>query len=210
MAKHMRVWVVGALLLAVGGMVVASNMGFKWVPDLNTGGVYYAVGIPLNHNYTNADSILADVNGSGCSAAFVEKVVPSAGGAVRRTWSGSGTADQNFPVAAGEGYFVQVNSSCGTWTIVGSHNPSFQYNFSTPGVAYLVGIPYHTTATVAEDLRLSIPNIAFVERVVPSAGGAVRRTWTGSGTADQNFAVNIGEAYIVQVNSATTWTPAHY
>jgi len=216
MAKHMKLWVVGALLLAVAGTVMASNMGFKFVPNIAQGNKVYTISLPINNNYTNAESVFADVNASGCAAAKIEKIVPSAGGATRVTWlgigNGSGGAD-NFTVAKGEGYIVQTNGTCTGWVVVGSHDPTYSYSFSQANKVYLASIPYHTTATVAQDLFASIPSCAKVERIVPSAGGATRVTWlgigNGSGGAD-NFGVTIGEAYIVQVSAASTWTPAHY
>jgi len=210
MAKHMKLWVVGALLLAVGGTVIASNMGFKFVPNVAQAGKVYTISLPINNNYTNADSVFQDINASGCSAAKVEKMVPSAGGLQRVTWLGFGSAADNFTVSKGEGYIVQTNGACTSWVVVGSHDPTYSYSFPQVGKAYLVGVPYHTTATVANDLFTSIPNCAKVEKIVPSAGGLQRVTWLGFGSAADNFPVSIGEAYVVQVTAASTWTPAHY
>lgn len=211
MAKHMKLWVVGALMLVVGGSVIASNMGFKFVPNLNLSAKSFAVSLPINNNYTNADSVFTDINASGCAAAKVEKVIPSSGASSRNTWVGFGTAAQNFTIAKGEGYIVEVNSSCTNWVIVGSHDPVFQYNFALANRSYLVSVPYHTTATVANDLFLSIPSASKVERIIPSNGASSRNTWVGFGTAAQNFSVAIGESYIVEVSTGgINWTPAHY
>jgi len=152
-----------------------------------------------------------DINAS-CPAAAnkIERINPSAGGTSRTTWLGFGSAAQNFSIAKGQGYLVQVNSSCTSWVVVGSHDPAFVYNFASPGLVYLTSIPYHTTATVADNLFTSIPSCNKVERINVSAGGTSRTTWLGFGSAAQNFAVKVGEAYIIQVNSATAWTPSHY
>jgi hypothetical protein len=211
MAKHMKLWVVGGLLLAVGGSVIASNMGFKFVPNLNLANRSFAVALPINNNYTNADSIFADINSSGCGAAKVERINPSTGGSSRTTWVGFGSASDNFSVAKGEGYIVEVSGSCTNWVVVGSHDPVQQYSFALANRSYLVSVPYHTTATVANDLFLSIPQASKVERINPSIGGSSRTTWVGFGAAADNFSVAIGQAYIVEVGTAgQVWTPAHY
>lgn len=211
MAKHMKLWVVGALMLAVGGSVIASNMGFKFVPNLNQANKTFAVALPINNNYTTADSIFQDITASGCGAAKVERINPSSGGSSRTTWPGFGSASDNFAVAKGEGYIVEVSGSCTNWVVVGSHDPVYQYSFAQANKSYLVGVPYHTTATTANDLFVSIPACAKVERINPSSGGSSRTTWPGFGSASDNFPVAIGQAYIVEVGTAgQVWTPAHY
>ena len=206
MAKRTKLWVAGALLLAVSGAAVASNMGFKFVPNLNQTNKTFTISLPLNQNYANASAVFNDIQASGCTAAKVERMVPSAGGALRQTWTSVGGI--NFSIAKGEGYIVEVGATCTNWVVVGSHDPAFVYNFSQTGKSYLTSIPYHTTATTASDVFASIPSASKVERIVPSSGGALRQTWTSVGGT--NFAVGIGEAYIVEVSAASSWTPAHY
>jgi hypothetical protein len=212
MAKRMKLWVAGALLLAVGGTVVASNMGFKYVPNLNQTGKIFTLSLPLNQNYTTADSMFQDLNASCPGAANkIERINPSPGGTSRTVWLGFGSAPQNFAIAKGQGYLLQVNSSCTSWAVVGSHDPAYVYNFANAGQVYLTSIPYHTTATVADNLFTSIPSCNKVERINVSPGGTSRTVWLGFGSAPQNFQVKVGEAYIIQVNTAgTSWTPAHY
>jgi len=206
MVKRMKLWVAGALLLAVGGTVVASNMGFKFVPNLNQTGKTFTISLPLNNNYTNASSVFNDINAS-CPGApqLVERMVPSAGGTVREDWNGTGT---DFTVNSNEGLIVVVNPTCTSWVIVGSHNPAYVYTFAQAGKNYLTSIPYHTTATVANDLFTSIPSAVLIERITPTAGGGIRQSWNGTGV---DFPVTIGESYVVVVGTAgTNWTPSHY
>jgi len=210
MAKQMKLWVVCALVLTVGGAAMASNMGFKFVPNLNQSGKIFTISLPINNNYTNAAAVLTDMQSSGCTPQKIERINPSVGGTSRTFWTGSGTAAQNFTISKGEGYLVQVTGSCTSWVVVGSHDPTYSYSISQPGKVYMVSIPYHTTAQVANDLLTSIPNASKIERINPSVGGTSRTFWTGSGTAAQNFPVTIGESYLVVVTAASTWTPAHY
>ena len=205
MAKRMKLWVAGALLLAVGGTVVASNMGFKFVPNIDQSGKTFTISLPLNNNYTNADSVFQDMSASGCTPQLVERIEPSSGGGLRHDWNGTG---DNFTLVKGEGLIVVVSGTCTSWTIVGSHDPAYVYTFAQSGKNYLTDIPYHTTATTANDLFTSIPSAVLIERITPTAGGGVRQSWNSTG---DNFNVKIGESYIVVVGTAgTTWTPSHY
>jgi len=208
MAKQRKLWVVGALLLACGA-AVASNMGFKFVPNIVQSGPakQYTISFPLNNNYANANSVLTDIP-AGCNASAVIRIAPSAGGSSRQGWLAPGVG-VNFPIAKGEGYLVQTNSTCTSWVIVGSHDPAYVYNFGA-NVQTLASIPYHTTATAANDVLTSVgPNAQAVIRIAPSVGGSTRQGWLAPGVG-VNFPVTIGEAYLIQVSSATAWTPAHY
>lgn len=210
MAKQRKLWVVGALLLAIGGAAVASNMGFKFVPNITQSGPakQYSISLPLNNNYANANAILTDIP-AGCNAQAVIRIAPSVNGSVKQGWLAPGTG-VNFPVSKGEGYLVQTGTTCTNWVIVGSHDPAFVYNFAAGGVQTFASVPYHTTATVANDLLTSIgPNAQAVIRIAPSVNGSVKQGWLAPGTG-VNFPVTIGEAYLVQVSAATAWTPAHY
>lgn len=211
MAKRMKLWVAGALLLAVGGTVVASNMGFKFVPNLNQAGIYFTLSLPYNQNYTNADAVYDDLNlacPQGVNAHAIDKIKVSAGGNTHDTWFG--TTGTNFLLATGEGYGVIPSVSCTTWVVVGSHNPAFVKNFLLPSNYYFTSIPYHTTATVAHDLWTSIPNVDNVDRIKPTAAGNQHETWFG--TTGTNFPVKVGDAYgvVVKTPGNVSWTPSHY
>lgn len=203
MAKHTKLLLTGVLLLAVGGAVIASNMGFKLVPNLNQASKTFTISLPNNNNYATASSVFDDINLSGCTANKIERIVPSAGAKARQIWDGTGT---DFTIAKGDGYLLEVAASCTTWVVVGSHDPAFQMNFQA-NKETLTSVPYHTTALTANDLFTSIPSCTKVERIVPSAGGKAREIWDGTGT---DFAVTIGEAYLVATSAVSTWTPAHY
>ena len=205
MVKRMKLWVAGALLLAVAGTVVASNMAFKFVPNINEANKVFTLSLPLNNNYLVAHDVFNDINAS-CpgSAQIVEKITPSAGGKLRRTWNNSG---DDFQVLGEEGLLITVNPTCTQWVVVGSHNPSQVMSFAQAGKMYLTSIPYHTTAVVAHDIFNSIPSASIVEKITPSPGGKLRRTWNNSG---DDFPVVIGDSYLIVVSAASSWTPPHY
>jgi len=117
MVKRMKLWVVGALFLTVVGGAVASNMGFKFVPNLNAVNSAFPIAIPFNHNYTNADSIFTDIQASGCNPALVERI-SGTGEKGFTTWHGFGQGDpntSNFAVKVGEALDFWVNAPV-SWT----------------------------------------------------------------------------------------------
>lgn len=216
------IWMSVAGLAVVGaiGALLGSNAAFKLTPNLNQTGKVFTLSFPLNNNYTNAESVHQDME-AACPGAFnkIERIFVSPGGNARNVWLGFGTEHSNFPINAGEGaswpdrqmgFLVQVNSPCTSWTIVGSHDPSFVYSFDQPARVYLTRIPYHTTAMEANDIFLSIPGCNKVERINVSPGGTSRTSWFGFGSVASNFQIRRGEAYIIQVNVPTTWAPPHY
>jgi len=211
MAKRMKLWVVGALLLTVVGGAVASNMGFKFVPNLNIANSAFPVGIPFNHNYTDAQSIYADIQASGCSPASVSRIFGPAEKGVSSWFPGAFGEDFTVTTSAtGEGYSIQVTSPCTTWVIVGSHNPAQSISMTNVGSpTYLLSVPYHTTAIDANSFFTEIgPNLVQVDRI--SGAGAKGHTTWFPGAFGNNFAVKIGEALDFSVSAPTSWTPAHY
>lgn len=99
---------VGVLIL-VTGAVMASNMGFKFVPNIplanpNT----YAISLPLNNNYTTADSVFDDIAASGGGCANVSLVRRRTSVGTVDDWTG--TSGLNFPVVIGEAYTFQTTT----------------------------------------------------------------------------------------------------
>jgi len=203
MVKRMKLWVVGAFLLAIGGTVVASNMAFKFVPNWNEGGTNktHSLSLPLINNYVNSKDLFDDINASGCSASSVTRV------------NTNGTAQNYIGIGSGfafnkqEGLLIKVNGAgCTSLVVVGSHDPSFVYTFALGGSAqYLTSIPYHTTAANAKDAYDSISSCNLVSRINRNQ---TRTNFIGIGSG---FPVVIGDAYFIKVTTpGTTWTPPHY
>jgi hypothetical protein len=191
------------LVLVAGGLVVASNMGFKYVPNLTVPLKDYWLSVPYNNNYTVAQDVCDDL---GANTVNVARFDTSTG--LRQDWTCP--FGNNFGVVAGEGLFVRVNGTT-TPTIVGSHDPTLAIpvgGFTVPLKDYYLAIPYHTMATVAQDICDEIgPNAVNVARFDTSTG--LRQDWTCP--FGNNFTVNIGEALAVRVNASTpAFTPSHY
>lgn len=191
-----------ALVLVVGGLVVASNMGFKFVPNFTTPNADYWLSVPYNNNYTVAQDVCDDLG----SATLVSRFDTPSG--VRQDWTCP--FGNNFSVTSGEGLFIRVGSAS-TPVIVGSHDPSLTIpagGFTVANADWFLSIPYHTTAAVADDICSEVgPNATLVSRFDTASG--VRQDWTCP--FGNNFSVNIGEALAVRVGSATSaFTPSHY
>ena len=96
MAKRTKLWVAGALLLAVSGAAVASNMGFKFVPNLNQTNKTFTVSLPLNQNYANASAVFNDSpprTACTASAVWLSKVASGSDGA---EGAGAGAVAEGF------------------------------------------------------------------------------------------------------------------
>lgn len=206
MAKHMKLMgVAGAILLAIGGTAMASNMGFKIVPNLALQDPnVYEISIPLNNNYTDLKSIFDDI-GTNCpnGASSVTHFAPDQSSC---TWNGPFSCSN--PLAGGQAVRVTVAvTGCATWVIVGSHNPSFVYTFPLvdPNI-YEISVPYHTTRTNIRELFDEIPNASSISRFHPDQSSCV---WNGPFSCSEP--ITIGEGYWVTVGvAASTWVPSHY
>jgi hypothetical protein len=188
----------------LGGLVLASNMTFKFVPAIPTADPQvYDVSIPLVNNYANLADIFNDIDSSpGCLAAQVTVFNPD-----QSTCSWTGSLSCNQPYQPGQLVRVSVFSAgCSGWVIVGAHNPGFSYSFPTadPDV-YGVSIPYHTTAMNLSDLFNEIPNCMEVVKYNPDQSSCA---YTGPMSCDAP--VGVGEAYHVSVSAPGSWVPQHY
>ena len=117
MTNRMKLlWVAGAILLAVGGAAMASNMGFKFVPNIQlVDPNIYDVSIPLNNNYVTLQSIFDDINASaGCTALSVTSFGNSPVPQTACAWVGSFSCNQ--PLDIGQAVRVTVGVANSTWT----------------------------------------------------------------------------------------------
>ena len=218
--------IVGALAIALlaGGVLVASNMGFKLNYLLDgPGGNGSASGtstvaLPYYQqtNLNNAEDLINDINAVAGTpvVASVARFVKSTDGLEAYT----GFSGVNFLLVQGEGYFVTVNATV-NYIVVGSHNPSLVINLEGPGGARasasgtnLWSYPYHSTKGFAEDLIAEIDGAAG-SSVVDSVARFVR-TNDGleayTGFSGVNFPLQAGEAYFITVNADVSFLPAHY
>ena len=197
MKKHRTVWglvaaALGVTLLLVG-VATASNMGFKFVPQIpgTAGANAYNLSLPWNNNYTSSVDLLTDIAGAQGVAQFSPD-------AKLTTWyPGGGTT---FSVSKGEAYIVFGSGAGQTPVIVGSHDPSFTFSF-VAGKAKNVSAPYHQTFTNAvqllTDLNTKCPSaISSVAKFTPDS--KLVSWYPGGGTT---FDLTLGQGVIVFAQS---------
>ncbi|MEN6633541.1 MAG: hypothetical protein ABFD84_14005 [Candidatus Polarisedimenticolia bacterium] len=196
MKKHRTVWglvaaALGVTLLLVG-VATASNMGFKFVPQIpgTAGANAYNLSLPWNNNYTDAASLLNDIPGATKVSQFTSNA-----GLVSWVQNAGGTL---FTVRKGEAYIVYGSGSGQTPVIVGSHDPSYTYTF-TAGQAFNASAPYHQTLTSARDLFLSIEtkcagSMSKVSKFTPASGLV---SWLGDASGGTNFNLDLGSGVVI-------------
>lgn len=200
MKKHRTVLGLVAALagiaLLLGGVATASNMGFKFVPQIpgTTNANCYNLSIPWNNNYTDAQSLLVDIQGTGTKPTRVAKMESDT-----KLTSWYGDDGVNFSIAKGEAYLVFGATGGHTPVVVGSHDPNFTFNFVS-GQAFNASAPYHQTFTDAQgllaDLRAkaggaptSFPRVAMFET------SAKLTSWYGDDGV--NFPLSLGMGVVI-------------
>ena len=205
MRKHRTVLglvaAVAGIALLVGGVATASNMGFKFVPQIPSG--LFNLSLPWNNNYTDADSLFTDI--AGCDR--VARVAPNGSFS---SWLGFGVGGDNFPIVKGQAYLVDGGASGNTPVIVGSHDPNFTFSFS-PGL-YNAAAPYHQTYTNADGVFVALQGTCpGLNRVARIAANGSFSSWLGFGVGGDNFPLTLGEGVVVDVSAACSgFVWAHY
>lgn len=203
MKKHRTVWGLVAALagiaLLLGGIATASNMGFKFVPQIpgTPSANCFNLSLPWNNNYTDAQSLLADIAG----AQRVARVETSTN---LTSWYGDDGV--NFSIAKGAAYLVFGSGTGQTPVIVGSHDPNFTFSFVNG--ANNLAAPYHQTFTDAkgliDDLRSKLGGASVIPRVAKFETNTNLTSWYGDDGV--NFSLNLGSGVVVFANG----TPSGY
>lgn len=196
MRKHRTVWglvvAVAGIAILLGGVATASNMGFKFVPQIpgSSGHNAFNLSLPWNNNYTDARSLFNDLGAGIVKVAKIgtdSKFVP---------WSGPG-GGTDFPIVKGAAYVVYGSGAGQTPVIVGSHDPNFTYNFPA-NQAYNAAAPYHQTLTDARGLYNSLnaacPN--NINKVAKVGNDSKFVPWSGPGGGTP-FNLDLGMGVVV-------------
>jgi hypothetical protein len=221
--KRNHLVALGAIVLLVGGVVVASNMGFKLNKTLvgPTAAVSISgtqdIGLPFNQQTTlvKASDLRADIIGSGATGVSVARFNPVTD--ALQVYAGTSVAD-DFNLVPAEGYRVKVTLGS-AYIIVGSHDPGLVVNLDGPGTngsksgTQLYAYPYHSTANTASALR---------QEILSQAGGGVvvsvarfrpvndaLQVYAGTSVAD-DFALAPGESYVIKTSADIAYVPSHY
>jgi len=218
------VLVIGAVMVAAGGLAVASNMGFKMNKPLyrpvaggGSDSGFNWTSLPYHGPYGNAGAFCAQTGlPSVSSTIFV--VDPVSGGTTNVTCGT--TSANNLQIVPGRGLRIRGTLVPTSIIIVGSHNPSLPItipanNVADPEIGQLwFSVPYHTTAVTAQDLcvQAGIPNLGGTVRRVNAQAGSGTTLTCGTTSAAQ-FNLILGEAVRMATTAATgarTFTPAHF
>ncbi len=225
MNKRFAVVAVAAIAVLVAGGIFASNMGFKLNYPLETAGTNgsasgtNSLALPYNQqtNIVNASDLRADINATaGADVVLsISRFVKSTD--LLASYLGASLAN-DFALSAGEGYRVQVASDV-NYIVVGSHDPGLVVSLDTVGTngsasgtndfAY----PYHGTAATASELRAEINAQAGGDAVL-SVSRFTRSTdllqsYLGASLAN-DFNLDPGRSYRVQVSQNVAYVPSHY
>lgn len=217
------------VILAVGGIATASNMGFKINKPMFSGGAgnigKNLVSIPYNNPYGNAGALCTQTGlpgGLGQTAVTSLNDASPTSGFVTAT---CGTAAANAMILQpGKAYQIRPPAA---WPngqgiiIVGSHNPTLTVNVPalgavSPNGKFWFSVPYHTTALTASNLctqaglkSTGLPLATITRHDANSATTFI--TGTCGQASGNNLNLVLGEG--VQINQPTTavsFIPAHF
>lgn len=188
------------LALLLGGVATASNMGFKFVPNIGANQAF-DLSLPWNNNYTKANGLFNDIKASAPTLVSVSKFTPNS---KLSDWFVGAAPANNFNVVKGEGYIVKAGSGGVTsFVLVGSHDPNYTFSF-TANQAFSAAAPYHQTFTKVNQLfndlktKLGATSIASVSKF--TANSKLTDWFTGAAPAN-NFNLDLGMGVIVKAQA---------
>ncbi len=221
----LAVVVASALILAMGGLAVASNMGFK----LNKPIVFAGTGqvgsnwtsLPFNNPYGTGAGLCSQLGllSSGTARGTLVVLNESTGAQTQCT---CGTTQcTSLTLISGKGINIKEAVGTGAPTsviIVGSHNPTLSITIPKAGTGQVgnlwYSVPYHTTAVTAADLCNQIGMASsgtargLVTRLNPSTGAFTQGTCGASSALSLNLV--LGEHVQLRNPTAISFIPAHY
>jgi hypothetical protein len=208
-----------AAVLAGGGALLASNMGFKLNYPLTqtTGGTSNGnntISLPYNPQVgvSTAKTLMDDIGSA--SVFFIQRYIKSIN--TFETYTGRVGSPNVSWTLANEGYVVRMNTTV-NYIVVGSHNPTMsigltQSSGGTSNGNNWLSFPYHHTANTAKQLMDDIgsASVFFIQRYIKSIN--TFETYTGRvGSPNVSWTNAPGEAYVVRMNTTVaTYIPSHY
>ena len=160
--------IIAIVVFMVGGMVIASNMGFKLSFGLlkaagtNSGTNW--VSLPMYFPFANALDWKADITNCTQVTRFVRS------NDTLQTYTGA-KGSINFPIEKGTAYLVKVSADT-SYVVVGAHDPSYAVPLlkavGTNSGTNWVSVPYHSTTNNALELKADIANCTQVTKFVRS------------------------------------------
>ncbi len=211
--------VVPAIVLAcflVSGVLIATNMGFKFNYVLNgpgsslTGTNVIALPFHKQVGMLSAKDLIDDITAAGGNAAQVGRFV----NATDSFATYNGVFGTDFALTKSEGYFVSMNTDT-EYILFGTHDPGHVVSLAGPGSSSsglnLYAPPYHTTSITAGELLDEINEAAPDSAVsIQRFDNTTNQIQTHDGVTGYNFPIEPGRAYFVQVSQDVNFVPSHY
>ena len=197
--------------LLVGGFATASNMGFKFVPNVAASQAFN-LSMPWNNNFTKANQLFNDLDGQDADLLRLSKF--NANSTFLNWFAGAAPAN-NFNVVKGEAYilFAAATGPISSAVVVGSHDPNFTFSF-TANQAFNAAAPYHQTFTRANQLfndmntRLGAGSIQRISKYNPNA---TFLNWFSGAAPANNFNLDLGMGVIIYpAQNKTGYVWPHY
>lgn len=216
---YIGVMIVALAVALTAGSLVASNMGFKLNYALNAtqAGVSKSgnntLALPDNRQTGLADAkVLMDDIGSA-NVVSVSKFLKATD--LFQSYTGRKSGGTAFPLSAGEGYFVKMNTTV-NYIAVGSDNPTLPYslNAAQAGVSAsgqtFFAYNYHQTSADAKQLMDDIgsANVVSIAKFLKATD--LFQSYTGRKSGGTAFPLAPGEAYFIKMNTTVNYTPSHY
>jgi hypothetical protein len=206
-------------VLALAGVLIASNMGFKYNYTLLSGAELLSqtgtntIALP----YFRADTIntAADLQNSigFADVANIQRFDEATDSLA--LFTGRKGSGPDFNLIASEANFVKMNTTV-QYVIVGSHDPSFAVDLdgaaevdSATGTNFY-SYPYHATAEDAQQLMddIGFANVANVQRFDEETDSLA--LYTGRKGSPPVFNLVPGEGYFIKMNATVSYVPSHY
>jgi hypothetical protein len=212
-----------AVMAASGGLLMASNMGFKINRAITTGFVgaqapkgHNWISLPYQHPYTTAKD-LCNALGATTVAGTVTQIDPGTGIATNFTCNNGVTIPPNFTLGTISGNpnkpYLGVRFTCGgtcmgaavnSGILVGSSNEATQIvvqdaflGAQAPKRYNFISVPLHTTWVTANDICITLNNLTAavtITRYNASNGVLTNHVCNQGPGGLSNFSLVIGEA----------------
>ncbi len=197
--------------LLVGGFATASNMGFKFVPNVAANQAFN-LSMPWNNNFTKANGLFNDLSGQD---ADINRLSKYQANSTLPNWFSGAAPSNNFNVVKGEAYvvFAKASGPVSAAVVVGSHDPNFTFSF-TANQAFNAAAPYHQTFTKANQLFNDLNTklgAGSINRVSKFQANSTLLNWFSGAAPANNFNLDLGMGVVVfpaQTKSGYVWP--HY